>query len=137
MTVAISITELGGMTPSLAAELRAKGIYNTQQLLDATRSPSGREALAECVGVETRSILELANRADLSRLRGVAGAYSDLLEHVGVDTVKELATRNPANLHSTVVKVNALKGLVGRVPSKSMVANWARQALELPRRLEY
>jgi len=44
--------------------------------------------LAEHAGVESRAILELANRADLARVRGIGGVFSDLLEQAGVDTVK-------------------------------------------------
>jgi predicted flap endonuclease-1-like 5' DNA nuclease len=125
------------MTPSLAEELRTQAIYNTQQLLDATCTPSDREALAERVGVEARSILELANRADLSRVRGVAGVYSDLLEQAGVDTVRELAARNPNNLHAKLLEVNAQKRVAGRAPSRSMVERWIAQAQQLPRQLKY
>jgi predicted flap endonuclease-1-like 5' DNA nuclease len=125
------------MTTSLAEELRAHGIYGTQRLLDATRTPADREKLAERAGVESRAILELANRTDLSRVWGVAGVYSDLLEQAGVDTVRELAARNPDNLHAKLLEVNVQHKVAGRVPSRSMVERWIAQAKELPRRLEY
>jgi len=43
--------------------------------------------------------LEWVNLADLYRIKGVGEEYSDLLEEAGVDTVVELAQRNPENLH--------------------------------------
>jgi predicted flap endonuclease-1-like 5' DNA nuclease len=135
--VAIAINQLRGMTPILEGDLQARGIYNTEQLLEAARTPGGRTALGEQVGVDTQRILELANRADLSRIEGVAGAYSDLLEQAGVDTVRELAGRNPGNLHAKLVAVNAERRLVRRLPSRNAVANWITQAKDLPRRLEY
>jgi predicted flap endonuclease-1-like 5' DNA nuclease len=87
--------------------------------------------------VEPRAILELANRADLARVRGVAGVFSDLLERAGVDTVKELATRNPDNLHAKVEEVNARERLSGRTPPWSAVKDWVAQAKVLPRILQY
>jgi predicted flap endonuclease-1-like 5' DNA nuclease len=135
--MAIPIKKLRGMTPNLEGDLHARGIYDTEQLLEAARTPAGREALAGQVGVEPQTILELANRADLSRIWGVASVYSDLLEHAGVDTVLELATRNPGNLHAKLAKVNAQSRLTRRVPSRNLVENWIAQARELPRRLEY
>jgi predicted flap endonuclease-1-like 5' DNA nuclease len=135
--MAIAINRLRGMTPILEGDLQMLGIYNTEQLLEATRTPGSRAAFGDQLGVETRVILELANRADLSRIRGVAGAYSDLLEQAGVDTVPELAGRNPGNLHARLVAVNAERRLVERLPSRKAVANWIVQAQALPRRLEY
>jgi predicted flap endonuclease-1-like 5' DNA nuclease len=135
--MAISIGKLRGMSAELAAKLKARGIVYSDQFLEAARTPAGRKDLAEQVGVESRVILELANRADLARVWGIAGVFSDLLEHAGVDTVKELATRNPGNLHAKLLEVNAEKKLAGRVPSLDMVKDWVAQAQALPRVVEY
>ena len=135
--MAISIGKLRGMSAELAARLKAKGIVYSDQLLEAARTPAGRKALAEQAGVESRVILELANRADLARVWGIAGVFSDLLEHAGVDTVKELATRNPDNLHAKLVEINVEKKLAGRTPHQGMVKDWVGQAKDLPKLLEY
>jgi len=135
--MAISIGKLRGMTGMLQGGLQEFGVRDSAQLLEAVRTPADRKELAEKVGVEARTILELANRADLARVRGIAGVFSDLLEHAGVDTVKELATRNPDNLHAKLREVNARERLAGRTPSLNMVADWVAQAKELPRWLEY
>ena len=135
--MAISISALRGMSAELAARLKGHGIYDSDQLLEAARTPAGRKALAEQAGVESRVILELANRADLARVRGIAGVFSDLLEQAGVDTVKELANRNPDNLHAKLVEVNAEKKLAGRTPHQALVNDWVAQAEELPKLLEY
>jgi len=135
--MAISIGKLRGMSAELAAKLKEQGISNSDQLLGAARTPAGRKALAEHAGVDSQVILGLANRADLARVRGIAGVFSDLLEHAGVDTVKELATRNPDNLHAKLAEINAEKKLAGRAPSLDMVKDWVGQAKELPKLLEY
>ena len=135
--MAISIGKLRGMSAELAAKLKEQGISNSDQLLEAARTPAGRKALAKQAGVEPRAILGLANRADLARVRGIAGVFSDLLEHAGVDTVKELATRNPDNLHAKLAEINAEKKLAGRTPTLDMVKDWVGQAKELPKLLEY
>lgn len=93
--------------------------------------------MAVQVGVQARTILELANRAVLSRVWGIAGVYSDLLEQAGVDTVKELAARNPNNLHAKLVELNAQKRLTGRVPPKNFVKRWIAEAKDLPGSLKY
>lgn len=135
--MAIPIGKLRGLTPTLEGDLQARGIFDTEQLLEAACTPAGREALAGHVGVKPQTILELANRADLSRIWGVAGVYSDLREHAGVDTVLELATRNPDNLHAKLVEVNAQSQRTRRMPSHNLVEKWIAQAQGLPRRLQY
>jgi len=135
--MAISIGKLRGISDELTAKLKERGIYNSAQLLAAARTPAGRKDLAEFAGVETGAILELANRADLVRVWGVAGVFSDLLEQAGVDTVKELATRNPDNLYAKLVETNIERKVAGRVPALNAVKDLVAQAKELPKLLEY
>jgi hypothetical protein len=71
------------------------------------------------------------NRADLMRVRGVGEEYSDLLEAAGVDTIKELRRRNPANLLAAMVEINVGKNLVRRLPTYAMVERWVAHAGEL------
>jgi predicted flap endonuclease-1-like 5' DNA nuclease len=132
-----SVSKLRGLSPEVESQLRARGIFNSDQLLEAARTPAGRKILAGQVGVEARVILELANRADLARVWGIAGVFSDLLEHAGVDTVKELATRNPENLFRALVETNDREELAGRMPTPKVVADWVAQAKGLPGLIEY
>ena len=60
-----------------------------------------------------------------------------MLEAAGVDTVVELATRNPANLYEKLVAVNEEKKLVRRLPDLSQAQEWVEQAKELPRVISY
>lgn len=133
----IPVKELKGATDAIVAKLAEKGISNSDQLLEAAAAPAGRKELAAHCGCETRDILELGNRADLSRVKGVAGVYSDLLEHAGVDTVKELATRRPDNLHAKIIETNEAEGLTKQPPNAAMVEGWVAQAKELPKILTY
>jgi nucleotidyltransferase/DNA polymerase involved in DNA repair len=133
----MSIDELRGMYPELSAKLKRCGIYDSEQLLGAAQAPAGRKDLAAYAGVTSRAILELANRADLARVRGVGGVFSDLLEHAGVDTAKELAARNPDRLHAKIVEVNAEHQLARRTPSRPVVMSWVAQAKKLPSILQY
>jgi predicted flap endonuclease-1-like 5' DNA nuclease len=82
-------------------------------------------------------ILEWVNHADLFRIKGVGEEYADLLEEAGVDTVPELAQRNPANLHAKLGEVNAAKKLVRRLPTAAQVTDWVDQAKALPRVITY
>ena len=133
----ISIGKLKGMNADLEAKLKAEGLGDTDKLLAAAKAPADRKALAKKVGAGERDILELANRADLSRVKGVAGVFSDLLEQAGVDTVKELAKRRPDNLHAKIKEVNDTTQLAKRIPTAADVESWVNQAKELPKMLSY
>jgi len=135
--MAVLIIKLRGLTVELEAKLLERGIRTSDQLLEAARTPDGRKELATYAGVEPRVILELANRADLARVKGIGGVFSDLLEHAGVDTVKELATRRPDNLYVKLIETNARERLAGRAPTRRAVQAWVAQAKDLPTVLEY
>ena len=90
------IQEIRGIQLSTAEKLRASGLKTAEELLLAGKSQAGRKELAAKAGIDVKEVLELVNRADLARVKGIAGVYSDLLEHAGVDTVKELATLDGA-----------------------------------------
>jgi len=126
-----------GIGPVYAKKLRAAGISTIEALLRKGATPAGRRELEKKTGIGGEYIMDWVNRADLMRVKGIGEEYSDLLEKVGVDTILELAQRNPANLHASMVRVNEQKRLVRRLPTEAMVANWVRQAKLLPRAVSY
>lgn len=132
----ISVSEIAGVSPDMAAKLKALGLGNSEQLLAAAVTPKQRQELADKVGVPPRAVLEWANRADLARIVGVGRVYSDLLEASGVDTVAELAQRKPENLLAKMTEV-APNHPVERLPRLSDVESWVKQAKDLGRTLQY
>jgi len=126
-----------GIGDVYAQKLREAGIPTIEALLEAGASPKGRKDLAEKTGIGDALILEWVNLADLFRIKGVGEEYSDLLEEAGVDTVVELAQRNPENLYAKLAEVNVEKELVRRLPTQSQVSDWVAQAKALPRLVTY
>jgi predicted flap endonuclease-1-like 5' DNA nuclease len=131
------IIDVEGIGPVYTQRLSAIGITTTNKLLKQGATPKGREEIAQKTGISKNLILEWVNHADLYRIKGVAEEYSDLLEEAGVDTVVELAQRNPANLYAKLVEINNIKRLVRQLPSQRQVADWVQQAKSLPRKVHY
>jgi len=131
------IIDVEGIGPVYTQRLTAIGITTTNKLLKKGATPMGRQELAQKTGISGNLILEWVNHADLYRIKGVAEEYSDLLEEAGVDTVPELALRNPANLYAKLVQVNDQKHLVRQLPSQRQVADWVNQAKVMPRKIQY
>lgn len=135
--MSLPIQELRGITSPVVDALKAQGVANAEALLEAAKTASLRKQLAASVGVETSVILDLANRADLNRISGIGGVYSDLLEEAGVDTVKELAHRNPENLAAKINEINQVRNLTQRPPTVDQISDFINQAKSLPAGLEY
>ncbi len=133
----MKLTEVEGIGDVYAEKLQAVGIETTEQFLDKGATPQGRAALAESTDISTKLLLRWLNHVDLFRVKGVKGEYADLLEAAGVDTVPELAQRNPDNLWEKLSETNAEKHLVRRLPGKEQVAQWIEAAKALPRVLTY
>jgi predicted flap endonuclease-1-like 5' DNA nuclease len=132
-----SVSKMKGMTPDLFGKMKANGLANSDKFLAAVKTTKDRAELAKAMGVAHTAVLELANRADLARIKGIGEVFSNLLENAGVDTVKELATRVPENLHAKLAQINMDKKMAGRTPTLAQVTNWVEQAKALPRMLEY
>ncbi len=116
----------------MGAKLVAADVKTVEALLAAAGSAAGRKALETKSGIDAGKLLEWVNRADLMRIKGVGSEFSDLLEASGVDTVKELATRNTANLFAKMVEINTAKKLVRRTPTENEVEKWVAEAKTLP-----
>lgn len=131
------IINIEGIGETYAVKLKAIGVSRTGQLLERAAKPAGRKKLAEEAGISETHILKWANMADLMRIKGVGEEYSELLEAAGVDTVKELRNRNPANLTAAMKEVNAKRKLVRQVPGERAVEKWVAEAKTLAPMMSY
>jgi hypothetical protein len=71
------------------------------------------------------------------RVRGISKEYSGLLQAAGVDTVKELKYRNPANLAKAIAEANRKRKMVRLLPSEKVVERWIGHAKTLPLKITY
>ncbi len=129
-----SIAELDAETLAL---LKKAGIRSTGSLLENTRTLAQRKKVAAETGLDARKLLCWANLADRMRVKGVSKEYAELLAAAGVDTVKDLKVRNPANLAKRMSDANKARKLVRLLPSERMVARWIESAKELPLKIRY
>lgn len=131
------IEDIEGIGPQYAEKLKAEGISSVEKLLEAGATAKGRDDIAAQTGISNKLLLTWVNHADLFRIKGVAGQFSELLEAAGVDTVPELAQRNPENLQAALAKTNEEKKLAKTMPSVSQVTNWIAEAKLLPKVVQH
>ena len=132
-----SIAELERLKPGIATKLRSFGIRTTTKLLEAAKDTKGRKVLSDQTGLSPQWLLRVANFADKMRIKGIGEEYAELLEAAGVDTVRELKYRNPANLAKRMAEVNKRLKLVRALPSEKVVLRWIETAKKLPIKISY
>ncbi len=125
------LTTIEGVGPAIEAKLKAVGISSVEGLLKVCCEKSGRRDIAARTNIDEGKLLRFTNHADLMRVKGIGGEYSELLEAAGVDSCSELAQRRPDNLTAKMEEVNKAKKLVRQVPSQKMVEGWVAQAKTL------
>ena len=135
--MAYKIEEIEGIGPSYGRRLDKAGIKNTDQLLDLCCTPTGRKHVAGRTGLSEKQLLEWTNMADLMRVSGVGRQFAELLEASGVDTIKELRSRNAENLAKAIQQVNEERRLARATPSVSMVSTWIAQAKKTDPKISY
>lgn len=131
------IHKIGGLDVEEIKTLKSVGIRTTERLLEEAKSPKGRSTLAAKTGFQTLRILGWANAADRMRIKGMGQGYSSLLQAVGVDTIRELRYRNPANLAKAMGEANKKRKLVRFLPPEKLIMRWVKQARELTPKITY
>lgn len=123
-----AITMIEGIGPAYKTKLEVAGITSVEALLEKGGAKKGRVDIAASTGISEKNILKWVNMADLFRINGIATQFAELLKATGVDTVKELKMRNPANLHKMLIETNEQKKLTRAVPALSQIEDFINQA---------
>lgn len=132
-----SISDLDGLGPGFAIQMKKVGIRTTEKLLETAKSLKGRQLLAEKTDIGQNELLRVANMIDRMRIKGVGQDYATLLEAAGVSTIRELRCRNPARLAEAMAKANLERKLVRVLPSEQTVCRWIDCAKTLAVKISY
>lgn len=131
------LTDIEGIDEDIARALKAAGVRSSLGLLEKASTLRGRKTLAAKTGLGEKQLLCWANMADRMRIRGVRREYAELLSAAGVDTIRELAYRNPQKLAEAMAKANDKRKLVRLLPSEKAVTRWIAHAKQLPIKISY
>ncbi|MEB3164272.1 MAG: DUF4332 domain-containing protein [Prochlorothrix sp.] len=126
------ISQLPGLSAQDQTSLQSLGIHTTRHLLQQTRTPQQRQALALAVEVRPQIIHKWASLADLAQVPGVGCQYCGLLLHAGIASAAQLAQCQPPTLQRQVSRLHQV--LLQRrdlCPSLTVVQQWIAQARRL------
>lgn len=126
------LSRIEGIDDKSALKLKNAGITTIEKLLETGSTANGRKEISKSAKISEKLIERWVNHADLFRIKGIAGHKAELLEAVGVSTIKDLAKKKPDKIYNEMILVNDKKNLVERVPGMVQVERWVDTAKKLP-----
>ncbi len=126
------VEEVEGIGRGFGKKLRSLGIETTEDLLQRCCTQQGWEDVADKIGLKENYVVrKWASMSDLMRIPGIMGQFAELLEFSDVNSVQDLATRDPVRLLDKLKDVNQREHRVKEVPGLDVVTSWIEQARTL------
>jgi len=117
---------LPGISDDDVKRLRSRGIQHTNQLMHRTSLAIDRDRLSKRTGISAARLFEFANQCTLLEVSGM-DRFLPVVRRLGINTMKDLRSQDPKELHVRVVDAIGLAG----APSFSDVQYWISQASAL------
>ena len=126
----MELTEIVGLKAADAKKLKKEGISSVEDLI--LLSDKDIKALAKKTGISAKKIDSWQEHAELMGLDGVGPVYANILNEIGIDSVKELSRRNPKNTFAKIKEfAKENPDLVQELPTQKDVEGWINQAKTL------
>lgn len=122
------IEDIEGIGTGFGKRLRADGVATTEKLLELCASDDGVRRVCQCVDIDEDTVRNWGTMADLMRIRGLGGQWSELLWRSGVTSVQDLASRDASALAARMAEVNAAEHRVAELPGEQRVAQFITEA---------
>jgi predicted flap endonuclease-1-like 5' DNA nuclease len=125
------IEDIEGIGTGFGKRLRAEGIATTEKLLELCATDDGVRRVCNCVAVDEATVRNWGTMADLMRIRGLGGQWSELLWRSGVASVQDLASCDAATLAARMAEVNEAEHRVAELPGEQRVKQFIGEAATL------
>jgi len=119
-----------------AEKLKKGGVSTTEEMLLKAAKPKDRKALAKATGLPAATIMTIAHRCELLRIKGIGSEMVVLLEAAGVNTSAELAKKDAPGLTAAADAANKAKKITDKPPTEPQFQDWIEQAKALPTVIE-
>ena len=126
----MKVIEIEGVGKKYAGKLGRAGFPNVEDLVKLTVDELNE--LAKKTRISPKLIDKWQEQADLMRLKGVGAEFAEVLNKIGVDSVKELARRNSASVLEKIKAFDKRRpDVIRKLPTKAQVDSWIKQAKDL------
>jgi len=124
------LIKIEGIGDKYSKDLKKAGIETCEELTPLTKNDL--KELADKSGISAKLLDKWQEHADLMRIKGVGPEYAELLNKVGIDSVKEFAQRNPENTLEKIEEFDKENpDVVRRLPLLDEIKDWITQAKDL------
>lgn len=131
------LKDFRGVRTEFVEKLVSRGIKTAEQMLDAGKTKTGREKLAEETGVPAEYILELVKLSNLARIPGVKQIRARLYYNAGLDTLDKIAERDPEEMREMLKEFIERSNFDGIAPLPKEAVMTVTLARHLPKIVEY
>ncbi|NHI91961.1 MAG: DUF4332 domain-containing protein [Candidatus Lokiarchaeota archaeon] len=126
----MKIIEIEGIGEKYADKLEKAGIKNVEDLIPLSKGDI--DELANKTKISKKLIDKWQEHADLMRIKGVGPEFAEALNTIGIDSVKELAQRNPQNTLDKIKEMDKEKpNIIRRIPSLENLEKWIAEAKKI------
>lgn len=119
------------------AKLEVLGIVTVEHMLDAGKTPAGRQKLSKQTGIPLARILELVKLSDLSRLGAIKSVRARLYYDAGLDTPDKFTQWDVDGLRKKLIEFIDKTGFDGIAPLPKELHNAIETAKKLPKVVQY
>jgi len=127
------VEDIEGIGTGFGRRLRAEGIETTDKLLLTLLEPEGVGLVCKACDIEEKTARSWATMADLMRVPGIGGQWSELLWRCDVKDVQTLARQSAAPLLQKMEAVNAAEHRVHELPGETRIQHWIAEAGRMPK----
>lgn len=113
----------------LVAKLEELGIYSTLKLLQKSDTVAERRKIIQLLEVTQKELKDIIAVIDLMRIKDLNEEEAELLDAIGINSVKELARRNSKKLFEKLEEYGEENQK--KVPEESKVQDWIERAKHL------
>lgn len=126
------VEDIEGIGDGFGRRLRAEGIDTTDKLLVLLNEADGRRRVCAACEVDETTASSWATMADLMRVPGIRGQWSELLWRCKVADVPSLGRQQTTTLLEKMKAVNAEEHRVSELPGERRLAHWIVEAKRMP-----
>jgi len=126
----MKIIEIEGIGKKYSLRLGKAGYINVEDLSKLTVDQINE--VAKKTRISPKLIDKWQEQADLITLKGIGAEFAEVLNRIGIDSVKELSRRNSTNVLEKITAFDKKKpNVIRKLPTKAQIDSWIKEAKDL------
>ncbi len=129
-TAKMNVIDIEGIGETYAKKLTKAGVVKLEDLMTLTKAKI--KELSVKTKISAKMIDKWQEHANLMKIDGIGPEYSDALNQIGIDSVKELAKRAPQGTLDKIVEFDKSRpNVIRKIPKLEDVKSWIAQAKKM------